>query len=123
MSARGAIHRLGCIGRSVRTEHAFDVASIVRVTGRKTTDAEGNEIFRRKAARARYQDGLGGVDKTLVSSGIMPCPRASAVVLTLTTVADDDLPAVTAGYDNERSRVQQTVRQALAIPGKAASPR
>lgn len=78
MSARVAIHRLGCIGRSVLTEHAFDVA------------------------------------------GIVPCPRAPAVELTL---ADDDLPAGTAGYDNERGRVQQRVRQALAIPGKAASPR
>lgn len=123
MSARVAIHRLGCLGRAVLTEHAFDVAGLVCVTGLKTTDAEVNEIFRRKAARARYQDALGGVDKPLVSSGIMPCPRASAVVLTLTTVAEDDLPAVTTGYDNERGRVQQMARRALAIPGKAAAPR
>ncbi|AZS69844.1 hypothetical protein DDE74_01695 [Streptomyces lydicus] len=123
MAARVAIHGLGCIGRSVLTEHAFDVAGIVCVTARKTTDAEANEIFRRKAARVRYQDSLGAVDEPLVSSGIVPCPRASAVELTLTTVADDDLSAVTAGYDNERGRVQQMVRQPLAIPGEAAFPR
>lgn len=123
MVARVAINGLDCIGRSVLTEYAFDVAGIVCVTARTTTDAEVNEIFRQKAARARYQDGLGAVDKPLVSSGIVACPRASAVELTLTTVADDDRPAVAAGYDNERGRVQRMVRQALAIPGEAASPR
>ncbi|MBM4796664.1 hypothetical protein HXP44_32725 [Streptomyces sioyaensis] len=124
MAARVAINGLGCIGRSALTEHAFDVAGIVCVTARKTIEAEeANEIFRQKAARGRYQDGLGAVDKPLVLSGIVACPRASAVGRTLTTVADDDLPAVTAGYDNERGRVQQMVRQAVAIPGEAAAPR
>ncbi|MER6841093.1 hypothetical protein [Streptomyces platensis] len=122
MSARVAIHRFGCIGRTVLTEHAFDVAGIVRVTGRKTPEAV-NEIFRRKAARGRYQDGLGAVDNPLASSGIVACPRASAVGLTPTTVADDDLSAVTGGYDNEQGRVQQRVGQAMAILGEAAAPR
>ncbi|MEV5480120.1 MULTISPECIES: hypothetical protein [Streptomyces] len=123
MAARIAVNGLGCIGRSAPTEYAFDVAGIVCVTARKTTEAEGaNEIFRQKAARGRYQDGLGAVAKFLVPSGIVACPRASAVGFTLTTVADD-LPAVTAGYDNERARVQQMVRQAVAIPGEAAAPR
>ncbi|MEW2433249.1 hypothetical protein AB0952_03520 [Streptomyces caniferus] len=81
MSARVAGHRLGCIGRSLRTEHTFDV------------------------------------------TGIVLCPRANAVELTLTTGAHDDLPAVTAGCENERGRVQWRVHQALAVPGKAASPR
>ncbi|AWN30577.1 MULTISPECIES: hypothetical protein [unclassified Streptomyces] len=123
MVAPVAINGLGRVGRSVPTEHAFDVAGIVCVTARKTTDADVNEIFRQKAARARYQDGLGAVDITLVSSGIVACPRASAVGLTRTTLADDDLPAVTAGSENERGRVQQMVRQALATRAEAASPR
>ncbi|MCW7986951.1 hypothetical protein XF35_17100 [Streptomyces platensis subsp. clarensis] len=85
MAARVAINGLGCAGRSVLTKYALDVAGVVCVTARKTTDSEGNEIFRH--------------------------------------VADDDLSAVTGGYDNEQGRVQQTVRQALAILGEAAAPR
>ncbi|ARF53353.1 hypothetical protein [Streptomyces gilvosporeus] len=125
MAARVASNGLGCIGRSVLTGYAFDVAGIVRMTARKTSDAEVGEIFRPKATRGSRQDGLGPVDEPLVSSGIAACPRApaaSAVGLTPTTVADDPA-AVTVGYDNERGRVEPMVRRALAIPDEAASSR
>ncbi|MFE6690242.1 hypothetical protein ACFVFQ_27705 [Streptomyces sp. NPDC057743] len=122
MASRVAINRLGCTGRSVLTEYPFDVAGIASVTARMTTDTEGDEVFRQEVARGCYQDGLGAVGKPPVSNGIVTGPRASAVGRTPTIVADD-LRAVTVEYDNERFSVRQLVRQVLAIPDEARSPR
>lgn len=119
MAARVALNGPDCIGRSVLTEHACGHGSgILCATARRTAD-----IRRQKAARARHQEaGPGAVDEPLVRSGIVACPP-SAVGRTPTTVADDDPSAVTTGYETERGRVPQTVRQAGAVPGRAASPR
>jgi glyceraldehyde 3-phosphate dehydrogenase len=90
------------------------IADIVMVTGRNTSVAEVNGLFKKEAGE-RYKGILGVTDDPLVSADIIKDTRASIVDLGLTKVIDDDLVKVMSWYDNEWGYCSQMVKTGLMV--------
>lgn len=95
------------------------IADVVFATGRPTTVAEVNDVFRQETESTRYAGILGISEEPLVSADIIGDPRAAIVDLDLTRVVDGRLVKVMAWYDNEWGFTNQMVREVRAILGLA----
>ena len=93
------------------------IADVVFVTGRPTTVAEVNDVFRQEAESARYAGILGVSEDPIVSADIIGDSRAAVVDLDLTRVVDGTLVKVMAWYDNEWGFTNQMIREVRAILG------
>jgi glyceraldehyde 3-phosphate dehydrogenase len=93
------------------------LADIVFATGRPTTVAEVNDVFRQEAESARYAGVMGVSEDPLVSADIIGDARAAIIDLDLTRVVDGTLVKVMAWYDNEWGFTNQMIRELRAILG------
>lgn len=77
------------------------LCDIVIISGKKVTEKQINQLFKKAARSARLKGILEVTEEPIVLSDIVGNPASSIVDLSLTKVIDDNLVKIISWYDNE----------------------